>query len=251
VKDLSHWLKETEIKDLWNQLYNLSLQMLADPSSAEDSVQEIFLKLVSRADSFRGDSSFQTWAYALAKNYLIDRIRKDSREGIRFSDFKRDLHGFEPYRNELGLNPAEEALYIEQIKAGCTTAMLQCLKPRDRLVFVLGNLFGMAGERAASICEMSAAAYRKALSRSRQRIQAFMQENCGLMNPQAECQCRKRLKIALDRGRIGPAFSPSGRELKRFKDLHRQMSDMDRLAEIYGENPYYEDIEGLKDYPFS
>lgn len=219
--------------------------MLGVPSAAEDAVQEIFYKIWNKARDFREESSFQTWAFSVAKHYLIDQKRKDQREKLRFVDFQKDLHGFEAYQNELGLTPAEETLYIEQIKVGCTTAMLQCLTPRDRLVFILGNLFAMAGQEAAVICGMKEAAYRKALSRSRKCIESFMKRNCGLMNPRAECQCRKRLKIAFDRGRIQPRDMDAVEKTKPFRDLHHQMDHMDRLAQIYGEHPYYEDLEGL------
>ena len=48
----------------------------ADPHAVDDLVQDIFLRVVHRAPSFRGQSSFKTWLYTIARNLCIDTSRK-------------------------------------------------------------------------------------------------------------------------------------------------------------------------------
>ena len=47
-----------------------------DPHAVDDLVQDIFMRVVHRAPSFRGQSSFKTWLYTIARNHCIDISRK-------------------------------------------------------------------------------------------------------------------------------------------------------------------------------
>ncbi|MFV1990371.1 MAG: RNA polymerase sigma factor, partial [Acidimicrobiales bacterium] len=74
-----------------------------------------------------------------------------------------------------------------------------------RVAYVLGEVFEVSSQEAAYICAVSAATYRKRLSRARLRIRSFLSENCGLVNPnRAVCRCSKRVSTAVELGRINP-----------------------------------------------
>ena len=48
----------------------------SDPHAVDDLVQDIFMRVVHRAPSYRGQSSFKTWLYTIARNLCIDTSRK-------------------------------------------------------------------------------------------------------------------------------------------------------------------------------
>ena len=50
-------------------------RMTGDVNSAADLAQEVFLKAFQRLDSFRGESSFSTWLYSIARNRCMDEFR--------------------------------------------------------------------------------------------------------------------------------------------------------------------------------
>ncbi|GAB2552892.1 RNA polymerase sigma factor [Spirosoma aerophilum] len=45
---------------------------------AEDFAQEIFVRLARKLNSYKGQSQFTTWLYAVTANYCIDQIRKQN-----------------------------------------------------------------------------------------------------------------------------------------------------------------------------
>ena len=49
------------------------------PDEAEEVLQEVFLRAMTRLSSFRGDSSPTTWLYQLTTRYCINRIRNERR----------------------------------------------------------------------------------------------------------------------------------------------------------------------------
>lgn len=57
-------------------VYNFLLRSVRRPDVAEDLLQDVFLRVVQRADQFQGNSKFSTWLYAIARNLCIDTSRK-------------------------------------------------------------------------------------------------------------------------------------------------------------------------------
>src|SRR5215204_7529456 len=79
---------ETVIASMRDRIYNLALRMLWHPTDAEDATQEILVRLVTHLGSFRGESTFSTWAYRVASNYLLTtRKRRAEREELTFERF--------------------------------------------------------------------------------------------------------------------------------------------------------------------
>jgi RNA polymerase sigma-70 factor (ECF subfamily) len=47
-----------------------------DREFAEDILQEIWMRVVTRGSQFKGDSQFSTWLFAVARNLVRDQRRK-------------------------------------------------------------------------------------------------------------------------------------------------------------------------------
>lgn len=231
-------MNENELISYWNMIHNLASHMLLNEEDAVDATQSIFEQAISRLDSFRHESGIGTWFYRLAYNYLIDELRKRKRERITFDLFKNDITRFQEYNDELQLSREEEKIYIKEIKIGCTKALLQCLEPENRFIYIVGTIFSFPGKDAAALCNMTYDTYRARLSRSKTKIRNFLSENCGLVNPQAKCKCRKRLLIAMERGRIDPEASvENNRAIKHFIS---ELNEADEISRIYQDNPFME-----------
>src|SRR5262245_10357912 len=59
-------------------IYNFVLRLVRTSSTAEDLVQDVFVKIVQSAVDFNHESKFSTWAYAITRNICIDHLRKMS-----------------------------------------------------------------------------------------------------------------------------------------------------------------------------
>ena len=66
-------------------LYNYALQLTRNAAQSEDLVQELFLRLLKKASSFRGESSFKAWAYHILRNLTFDQLRKSRRQQTDFA----------------------------------------------------------------------------------------------------------------------------------------------------------------------
>ena len=61
-------------------VYQFCLQLTRHPAQAEDVVQEVFLKILKKAGSFRGEGTFKGWMFNIARNATFDGLRKHKRD---------------------------------------------------------------------------------------------------------------------------------------------------------------------------
>ncbi|HVW19917.1 MAG TPA: RNA polymerase sigma factor [Opitutaceae bacterium] len=187
-------------------IFNLSLRMCWRRPVAEDATQEILLKAVTHLGGFEGRSKFSTWLYRIAVNHLL-RVRKSELEekAATFSDLGSSLEGCEdselPDESTL---PIGHGLLVEEAKLGCITAMLMCLDRRQRLAFILGEVFGADSAVGAEVMETTPENFRQLLSRARQDLYGFMEGKCGLVNPLNPCRCAKKAGAFMRRGWLDP-----------------------------------------------
>ena len=67
------------------KIYKLCLFYLDNQEEAEDILQEILIKIISKISSFKGESELYTWIYRIAVNTLINTVnRKKLLEFISF-----------------------------------------------------------------------------------------------------------------------------------------------------------------------
>jgi RNA polymerase sigma-70 factor (ECF subfamily) len=58
------------------KIYNYIYRMTGSSEDAEDLTQEVFIRMYTSIDSFRGQSSLNTWLFRIAGNLCIDRFRR-------------------------------------------------------------------------------------------------------------------------------------------------------------------------------
>jgi len=58
-----------------HMVYGLCLRMTGDASEAEDLTQDVFVQLLKKVGTFRGDSRFSTWLYRLTINQVLMYFR--------------------------------------------------------------------------------------------------------------------------------------------------------------------------------
>jgi RNA polymerase sigma-70 factor, ECF subfamily len=58
------------------RVYSLCLKMTANVADAEDLSQEVFVQLIRKLGSFRGESAFTSWLHRLTVNQVLMHYRK-------------------------------------------------------------------------------------------------------------------------------------------------------------------------------
>ena len=132
-----------------------------DRAVADDVTQQIFLKLFTAIQQFRGDSEFTTWLYRLVVNACVDERRRRKRwlpwgdtVATRISTEKRPQ---ERQFDRLEVNEAVRAAIAE-------------LKPKFRLPILLKYIEGLSYEEIAVVMNCSKGTVASRLNRGHSQL---------------------------------------------------------------------------------
>jgi RNA polymerase sigma factor (sigma-70 family) len=221
-------------KDL---VYNLAVRMLGNPADAEDATQEVLIKIITHLDAFRGDSAFRTWAYRVASNHLLTARKRGAEQRVEsFDDMGEKLAA----NLADGDRPIEDQILLHEAKLICTSTMLACLDRDHRLAFILGEIFELPSDEAAAILEIGGDAFRKRLSRARERMTEFMGKTCGLVDEANACRCGKQAAHGIRVGFIDPSCLVWPRpQPERGRARLAELDGLSRALEIFRGHPRY------------
>lgn len=64
------------------RIYHYCQRMTGSPTTSQDLVQEVFMRILKYRKTFRGDSRFLPWMYRMAHNACIDHFRRSARDPL-------------------------------------------------------------------------------------------------------------------------------------------------------------------------
>ena len=128
------------VRDYSEKIYWHVRPMVESHEDADDLVQDVFVKIWTHLDSFRGDADIYTWIYRIATNEALNFLRKKKvRSFLNFQSLEADEdRRDDPYFNGTA---AEAALRKEILR----------LPDKQRIVFTMRYYDEMPYEKMAEI----------------------------------------------------------------------------------------------------
>ena len=147
-----------------------AIRLSGDPHDAEDLMQDALLKAHRSWQSFRGQSKFTTWFYAIVINCFRDRAAATPRVA-RLNDEAHDLPG-------AATDPAHHA---QSREFGEIVAFeVSRLPPRQREVLVLSAYEQMSASEIASMLQITEQNVRTQLHLARERLRERLSKYVGI-----------------------------------------------------------------------
>ena len=166
---------EMLIEQYADMVYRVAYRILQNEHDAEDALQETFLTVYRRINSFRNDAKFSSWLYRVATNISLDIIRaKQRKHGDQTSiDILDDE---EETRLIDDTTPLPEQVLLQQEIAAELQRGLAALSPKLRAAFVLFELEGLSMRETAQTLEISESAAKLRVHRARIELQKWLVE---------------------------------------------------------------------------
>ncbi len=204
--------------------------MQGNHDDAADLSQEVLIKILANLAKFNFDSSFRTWAYRILRNHFLNDQKKKARAiATNFQALGEALDAV-PNVELTAIEQEEKRAAISEVRMTCLSGMLLCLTKEQRLIFIIGEMFGADHNIGSEIMEISKANYRMKLSKARKDLINFMQQKCGLVDKANPCRCHKKVTLSLESGLINAKeLLHSGKAYSSFRQQLR--SDANYLVE--------------------
>ncbi len=243
------------LESVRDSVFQLALRMLGFPSDAEDATQEILIKIMTNLSGFRQQSSFKTWVYKISLHHLLNIKRKRiDQMNISFQSWEEYIYVERGDDRLTSRDDQDKALLINETRTGCLQGLLQCLDPKLRAAFILGEVFEFSGKEGALILDISPEAFRKRLSRGREKIYAFMAKNCGLLNDANPCRCSEQVERDLHSKLIDPNNLDFNNEARRGNNppadvstVLAELDDMEKMIALFRTYPRFSSPDSSAD----
>lgn len=159
-------------------------RMLGDIELANDASQEAFVKAYRSLRSFRGDSSFKSWLFRIARNQCLDLLR-----GSRLESVESLNEDSGDYANKLRID-GSSTLHNRVESRDLLTKVFANLSIEYKEIVLMRELGGLSYDELSQVFECSQDAVKGRLKRARiELIKVF--KNLESEEPQA--QERERL----------------------------------------------------------
>ncbi len=152
------------------------LQRLVGELEAEDTAQEVFVKIDRSLDSFRGESSLSTWIYRIATNAAMDHLRKPSSRLVRpaeASDLTEDEE-----TGPVDTSPLHDTQLIRKDMNDCIRGIVDGLPQDYRTVLVLSEFEGLTNAEIVEVLGISLETVKVRLHRARARLRQELEAKC-------------------------------------------------------------------------
>ncbi len=158
--------------------------MLVNKEDAEDVLQETFIKVFSKIDSFREESELATWIYRITANAALMKLRERQRNNKKLTDLDDvDIAPFTPPVNLAADKTPFDDLLNKESRYILENA-IAALPDIYRVVFVLKDIEQLPTTEIAEILQLSHEAIYSRLKRARIQLrnailQAYFDQHEG------------------------------------------------------------------------
>lgn len=170
-----HRAFEALVERYQGPLVGFFLKNTRDQQFAEDLSQETLLRLFNQAWDYLPVGKFRGWMYRIARNLMIDNMRRQSHDAlihtVRGDDEEQDRLA----RVAGDILPPDRLADIREV-ARWVEAELQTLPEEQRLTFLLYHYSGLSLPEVADVMESNLSTTKSRLRLVREKLQERLQE---------------------------------------------------------------------------
>ncbi len=152
----------------YKKVYHKCLSFIRRPDEANDIAQDVLMKALENISSFKGNSKFATWLFAITKNHCITYSR--GRRNIYFEDITSN----ENIAEEMS-DLSDRELYEQRELA--LDDMLYSVREAERQMLVLKYQQNYTIKDLQRELNLSASAVKMRLQRARYKVQKLYEQS--------------------------------------------------------------------------
>jgi RNA polymerase sigma-70 factor, ECF subfamily len=153
-----------------DKVFRLAYRIVRNETDAKEILQETFVSIWRKLDTFKGDSQFGSWVYRIATNAALMRLRAQRRHPeISTEDLPigyLDNYGQVPPSGENWAKRPDDQLQSSELRQHIQAAV-DALPDIYRTIFLIRDVEGLSTEETAQILDISIPTVKTRLHRAR------------------------------------------------------------------------------------
>ena len=151
-------------EDFHTKLNSFILKRVPDDQTAEDILQDVFLKIHTRIDTLRNADKLQSWIYQIARNVIADYYRMHK----PVTEVPEEIPMPEPLLED----------DVIQELAPCIRAMVDSLPADSRQALILTEYEGLSQKDLAERLDISFSGAKSRVQRAREKLKTMLLDCC-------------------------------------------------------------------------
>jgi len=164
-------LMDRHLEDLRN-FFRARSHSLRARQVAEDLAQEVLLRVYHQAPDFKPQGKFKSWMYRIARNLLIDALRRDAYDALTGAREGGDVD--EQLTRLVDEVPEVAQLAGQKVLGDLVVQLLTELPEEQRLTFQIHHFLGLSLPEVAEILETSTATTKSRLRLAREKLRELL-----------------------------------------------------------------------------
>jgi len=153
-----------------DKIFRLAYRFVRNETEAKEVLQDTFLSIWRKLDTFKGDSQFGSWLYRVAANTALMRLRAQRRHPEVSTEelpagYLDNFGSLPPTGDNWARRPDDE-LQSDELRRQIQSAA-DALPEIYRTVFILRDVEGLSTEETAEILDISVPTVKTRLHRAR------------------------------------------------------------------------------------
>jgi RNA polymerase sigma-70 factor (ECF subfamily) len=153
-----------------DKIYRLAFRFVRNETEAKEIVQDTFLSVWRKLDTFKGDAQFGSWLYRVAANAALMRLRAQRRHPeVSTEELPIDYldnYGHLPNTGENWAKRPDDELQSDELRRRIQKAV-DDLPEIYRTVFLVRDVDGLSTEETAEVLQISVPTVKTRLHRAR------------------------------------------------------------------------------------
>jgi RNA polymerase sigma-70 factor (ECF subfamily) len=197
---LDHYQKE--FLDFKNELSSFIFRLVTNKQDTEDLVQDTYIKVFEKLDTFQKKSSFKTWVFSIALNTAKNHLTKHK----RWKEIAQDL-GADSHSKSSELSAKMKAVFEQTPESNyeikehinyCFNCINKTLLLRQQICLLLKEVYHFKVSEIMEITTFSQGVVKHALADARKHMMRIFKDRCAFINKNGTCHQCTTLKGVLN-----------------------------------------------------
>lgn len=164
------------IDTFYQKIYKLCLFYLKNKQEAEELVQEIFIKILKKQTSFKGESHIYTWIYRISVNTLINYIKR--KKIVEFISFENITNSRDISNGNSTIDPAlkleKDETHQKEIEN--LETCIKLLSNREKTAFYFFHYNHLKQKEIAEIMKTSVSAVESLIHKAMKKLKRCVKD---------------------------------------------------------------------------
>lgn len=199
---MNNKIYESDFLSFKDELLSFIFRLVSNRAQAEDLVHDAYIKAFDKLETFRQESSFKTWVFAIAHNLAKNQLAKQKRWREDAQQLNAHLHinseeMFNDMRAVYNSKP-DTNFEIKEHITYCFNCMMKTLEIQQQICLWLKNVYDFKIHEIMTITGLSEGKVKHAVADARKHLVRIFDDKCAFVSKKGTCHQCSSLKGILN-----------------------------------------------------